>query len=119
MPSRVTADDEDADSVPPEVLQAFGSEKAEPRVVKTYTPRWGLRKFKPPALFTRATARRLRERGVLEVELRWRRLRRYVSLAPGYRFIWGGEPHRRATAHVAPQPPPQDAAPDEPLDGTN
>ncbi len=84
----MTASGDDADAIPPEVLDEFGSEKARPKVTKVYRPPWGLRKFKPHVLFTRATAARLRQRGVLEVELRWRWVRRYVSLLPGYWFVY-------------------------------
>lgn len=97
----VSATDGD-DAVPQEVIEEFGSEKARPRVVKTYTLRWGLRKFRPPTLFTNGTAKRLRQQGVLEVEVRWRRLRRYISLVRGYRFVRAGAPARNPEQRPAP-----------------
>ena len=97
----MTSAGDDADVVPPEVLEEFGSEKAKPKVTKVYRPPWGLRKFKPPVLFTRGTAARLRQRGVLEVELRWRWLRKYVSLVPGYGFVYSRSPTEHQTASRA------------------
>lgn len=92
----------DADEIPPAVLEEFGSDRARPRVVRTYLPPWGLRRFKPPVLLTKAAAMRLRKEGVLEVELRWHRLRRYMSLVPGYRSVWGRRSTARAVAATQP-----------------
>ena len=91
----MTAHDAEADPVPPAVLEDFGSDHAQPVVSKTYQPPRGVKKLKPPVRFTRSTAKQLRERGVLEVELRWHRVRRWVSLLPGYWFVHA---RRSATA---------------------
>jgi hypothetical protein len=82
-------------SVPPAVLQEYGSTKAHPRVCKAYVPIWGFRTLKPRPVLTTETAMRLREQGVTEVELVWRWRRRRMTLTDGHRSVWLGEAAQR------------------------
>jgi hypothetical protein len=91
-------------SIPPAVRQAFGSAKARPKVARAYRPIYGLRKVPPQPVLTTATAVRLREEGVLEVELVWRWRRRRMTLTTGPQSVWGTaatQPPKTDEAHPA------------------
>jgi hypothetical protein len=79
-------------TVPPAVLEAFGSPNARPRVEKAWVPIWGFRKVKPPVLLTTAVAMHLRDQGVHEIELVWGRWHQCMTLLPGFRSVWGAPP---------------------------
>jgi hypothetical protein len=76
-------------AVPPAVLEAFGSDRARPRVRWIYTADHGTQRLKPRPVLTTELAMRLRAEGVSRIELgwRWRRLRMRVTC--GNHSVWG------------------------------
>lgn len=79
----------DADeTVPPAVLEQFGSIHARPHVRSVYTPRGHFR-LRPRPLFTTELARRLEVEGVYAVKLVWRGQDITMSfITPGPFHVW-------------------------------
>lgn len=79
-------------SVPPAVLQRFGSLGARPRVDRIYTPLGGFQRVRPRVVLTTEVALRLREQGVSTVELVWHRHRHTMTLTADWQSVWGQAP---------------------------
>jgi hypothetical protein len=98
----------DLAAVPPAVITAFGSDRAQPRVRWFYTSQTGVQKPKPRPVLTTQLALQLRAQGASTIELawRWRRVRMRVTSGP--HSVWGeeGPPVPEASRAVAPVPTP-------------